>query len=74
MTATSMRGLLEPFLLLFPAGFAQAQNPALIWKYCSACHNSRLKTGGISLAGLDGDFSFLAEKARRSTNATKRKR
>src|SRR5690349_15298231 len=26
---------------------------ATITKYCVACHNDRLKTGGLSLAGLD---------------------
>ena len=33
------------------AGSAAAQ--ATVQKYCVTCHNDRLKTGGLSLAGID---------------------
>ena len=36
------------------AGSAAApDSPALLKKYCVTCHNPRLKTGGLSLDGLD---------------------
>src|SRR6476660_8775065 len=31
----------------------QAAPAATVNKYCVTCHNDRLKTGGLSLAGLD---------------------
>jgi mono/diheme cytochrome c family protein len=38
-----------------PAGAeaTQSDSPALLTQYCVACHNERLKTGGLSLEGAD---------------------
>jgi hypothetical protein len=48
------------------AGLASPDSPALIKQYCVTCHNPRLKTGGLSLDGLDpavaGEHSDLWEK------------
>src|SRR5438045_3204116 len=34
-------------------GQAPAPDGELLTQYCTGCHNDRLKTGGLSLAGLD---------------------
>jgi hypothetical protein len=40
--------------LLFLSGVLLAQEPAAVVKrYCSGCHNTKLKSGGLSLDGLD---------------------
>jgi hypothetical protein len=57
--------------LAIPCAFAQ--NPtsaqALTGKYCATCHSEKLKTGGISLQGLDfsnvGSHAALLEKVAR---------
>ena len=41
--------------LLFPLSVALAQTPALTEKYCVGCHNSQLKTAGLSLTALDAN-------------------
>src|SRR4051812_24743249 len=46
-----MVGLLGVLLLAGQIGPAAAQ--ATIQKYCVTCHSDRLKTGGLSLAGID---------------------
>ena len=35
------------------AGPGQAPDPALSQQYCQTCHNNRLKTGGLSLEGMN---------------------
>ena len=43
-------------LYLLPVA-AQTANPAanaaLLQRYCAGCHNNRLKTGGVTLQGID---------------------
>jgi len=42
--------------MMVVAGYAWAQEPqALLNQYCTACHNARLKTGGLALDKLDID-------------------
>src|SRR3954471_18142663 len=47
--------VLLPVLALALAGTAQTSTvaQATINKYCVTCHNDRLKTGGLTLAGVD---------------------
>ena len=49
---------------------SQAQSQALVNQYCAVCHNQKLKSGGISLAGLnlsdiDGNSSTLEKVLRK---------
>src|SRR6266576_3269045 len=52
-----------------PAAGASDQNRALLNSYCVGCHNTRLKTGGLALDGLDlqaaADDAQIWEKALR---------
>jgi mono/diheme cytochrome c family protein len=44
-----------------PAAQTPAAQQALLQKYCSGCHNNKLKTAGVSVEGLD--LSNVAGKA-----------
>src|SRR5262245_15533566 len=49
-----MAGFLAAAALAIAAQTAQTAPPAAtINRYCVTCHNDRLKTGGLSLAGVD---------------------
>src|ERR1043166_5715873 len=50
-----LQALGQPAVPRAQAGTAAASAPdrALLDRYCVTCHNDRLKTGGLTLAGLD---------------------
>ena len=57
-----MMTFVRPLWIFVVAVAANAASPAgAVEQYCAGCHNERLKTGGVVLAGLD--------PARAETNA-----
>src|SRR5262245_59709140 len=51
-----MASVLAAAAIAIAAQTAQTASPAAtINKYCVTCHNDRLKTAGLSLAGLDAE-------------------
>ena len=47
-----------------------AANQAMLQKYCSGCHNKKLRTAGVSVEGLD--LSSVAGKAEISRRSCER--
>jgi mono/diheme cytochrome c family protein len=62
-----------PVAAAVPAAGDAAQAKALVTQYCATCHNSRLKTGGLVLDGLDlarlPDHADVWEKVVRKVRA-----
>jgi hypothetical protein len=60
-------------MLIAAAGYAETHELVLLHQYCTACHNAKLKTGGLVLDGLDpsnpGDHAETWEKVVRKVRA-----